>query len=203
MDGDGCLFYPDGIIILQHGINSKSYTSSYQSERCGDTIVHPMKWGLRSTATCLFWCLEDFMFFKYQVQGAESLLNPEFQVFEHPLLDVAGCSVSCFIMNLYNMHSRYTIHIETCYSTHWLLSVLQISESGDCLLSVSEILSALLGWKKWRTLFFFAAHLFRHAARKPREVFIFFGRQFGTVFRSALQTAGKPGVSSGRQVRTL
>jgi hypothetical protein len=50
---------------------------------------------------------------------------------------------------------------------------------------------------------FFAAQLFRHAARKPREVFIFFGRQFGTVFRSALQTAGKPGVSSGRQVRTL
>ena len=151
MDGDGCLFYPDGIIILQHGVNSKSYTSSYQSERCGDTIVHPMKWGLRSTATCLFWCLEDFMFFKYQVQGAESLLNPEFQVFEHPLLDVAGCSVSCFIMNLYNMHSRYTIHIET----HWLLSVLQISESGDCLLSVSEILSPLLGWKNGGRCFFF------------------------------------------------
>ena len=85
------------------------------------------------------------MFFKYQVQGAESLLNPLFQVFEHPLLDVAGCSVSCFIMNLYNMHSRYTIHIETCYSTHWLLSVLQISESWDCLLSVFEILSPLLG----------------------------------------------------------
>ena len=168
MDGDGCLFYPDGIIILQHGINSKSYTSSYQSERCGDTIVHPMKWGLRSTATCLFWCLEDFMFFKYQVQGAESLLNPEFQVFEHPLLDVAGCSVSCFIMNLYNMHSRYTIHIETCYSTHWLLSVLQISESGDCLLSVSEILSPLLGWKNGGRCFFLLRICF--ATRRENRV---------------------------------